>query len=219
MSLPQNALHGNLHPEVQAHLHGLVQHDDALLDRLEAYGRERDFPIVGRSSGRVLELCARAIGARRVFELGSGFGFSAWFFARAVGPEGRVYCTDRDEHERVAFRELYAEHPLATRIEHHVGDALEVLATTPGEFDCIFIDVMKEDYPRTVEAALPRLRRGGLLLIDNLLWGGRAARPVELEDHATAGVVEVTRLLMTDPKLCAMVLPIGDGLGVALKLE
>lgn len=211
MSHPQDSITTIVHPEVRAYLERLLP-ADPFLDRLEAYARDRKFPLVGRVSGQTLFMLARMIGAKRVFELGSGWGYSALFFARA-GAE--VWGTDKDQHEVDAFDILFADHPLRQNIHIRVGDALSLLSETPGEFDIVFFDLDKESYPRALEQVIPRLRPGGLVVADNVLWGGKPARGVE--DPATQALVHFNKILFEHPALEPMILPVGDGLAVARK--
>lgn len=218
MSSPIDAFTGIVHPEVRDYVRQLTDEQDPLLDALEARALERGFPLVGRASGRVMRLLTASIGGRRVYEMGSGFGFSAWFFAMAVGPEGRVYGSERDPWELEAHAELYRDHPLRGRVELRQGDAIELLADLEGSFDVIFLDLDKARYPLALEAAVPRLRPGGLLLADNVLWGGKTARPAAPEDGATAALQRYNALAAADPRLLTTILPVGDGLSVSLRL-
>jgi len=171
--------------EVDAHLTELVKagHVDPVLDEMERRAEAADFPIVGRAVGRFLELQARMIGARRVVELGSGFGYSAYWFSRAVGENGEVVCTDSDpDNARLAegyLRRAGRWDP----VRYHVGDALEGLATVDGEVDVVYCDIDKDGYPAAWAAAAERLRVGGLFLCDNVLWDGRVAG-LQPSDHA-----------------------------------
>jgi predicted O-methyltransferase YrrM len=217
VSHPSDGFTTIVHPEVQALLAGLAGPDDPILERLERYGAERHFPLIGRASGRWLELLTRAIGGRRVFEFGSGYGYSAFFFARAVGDGGAVIGSEKDAHELVAHRELFAGHPLAARIDLRLGSAFDVFAATDGEFDAVLIDIHKEGYVDALQVAVPRLRSGGLLLADNALWGGKVARAAAPDDDATRALQEFDRRLASDPRLLSAILPVGDGLAVGLK--
>src|SRR5262245_36022014 len=123
-------------PRIDAYLFSLqARHDEPVLLEMEEEGARRNFPIVGRNVGVTLELLARAVGARRVFELGSGFGYSAYWFARAVGTEGEVHCTDGDPENEVKAADYLSRAGLAAQIRYHVGDAVTWLETTEGDFD------------------------------------------------------------------------------------
>lgn len=217
MSFPADAFTGIVHPAVRDYLEDLPAPEDPLVARLESYGADRGFPLVGRESGRVLELLTTAIGGRRVFEFGSGYGFSAFYFARAVGEGGEVLGSEKDAHEISAHHKLFGGHPLAARIHIQLGSALPVFCSTQGLFDAIFLDLDKESYPEILDAAIPRLRPGGLLFADNVLWGGKTTREPARGDNATTALRHFNALVFSDPRLMASILPVGDGLMVALR--
>lgn len=194
---------------------------DVVLDEMEARAREHRFPIVGRAVGRHLELQARAIGARRVMELGSGYGYSAYFFARAVGEGGEVICTDGDP-DNAAHAEGYLRRAgLWDRIDYRVGDALTSFAAVDGEFDIVYCDIDKDGYPDAWAAARDRVRVGGLFVCDNTLWGGRVAgltaEPPQL-DEVTPAIVEMTRAVADDERYVHQLVPLRDGVLTALRI-
>jgi caffeoyl-CoA O-methyltransferase len=215
--------------EVDGYLIELVkaQHADQVLTEMETRADERGFPIVGRAVGRFLELQARAVGARRVVELGSGYGYSAYWFARAVGDDGEVICTDADP-ANAALAEAYLRRAgLWGPVRFHVGDALEGLAAVEGELDVVYCDIDKDGYPAAWAAAAERLRMGGVFLCDNVLWDGRVAgyrRPGqdpagdEARDAVTGAIVAMSREVASDPRFVSAVVPIRDGVLVALRV-
>lgn len=215
MSHPADARVPIVHPDIDRYLGELAGDDDPLVAAMEAYGASRGFPLVGRASGRWLELLTRLVGGRRVFEFGSGYGYSAFFFARAVGEGGEVVGTEKDAHEIDAHERLFAGHPLKARVRLHLGDAFATFAATPGSFDVVFVDIHKQGYVAALEAAVPRLRPGGLLLADNVLWGGKVTRPAAPDDDSTAALQDFNRRLFADPRLDVAILPACDGLAVA----
>src|SRR4051812_39469493 len=197
-----------------------VEHDDPLLDEMEAYAREHGFPIVGRATGRYLELAARAVGARRVMELGSGYGYSAYWFARAVGPGGQVVCTDGDPANAERAERYLTAAGVWDRVRYRVGDALEGFAAEEGEFDVVYDDVDKLGYPDCWRAARGRVRLGGLYLCDNVIWSGHVATGTDREglEGWTAAIVEHNRLVAEDPAYVASIVPIRDGVMTALRV-
>lgn len=199
----------------------LDRYDEPVLLEMEAEGRERGFPIIGRLVGVTVELLARTIGARRVFELGSGFGYSAYWFGRAVGPGGEVHGTDGDPaNERKALAYL-SRAGLEDRIRWHVGDAVTSLAGVDGAFDVVYCDVDKEGYPEAWRAARDRVRVGGLYLCDNVLWSGDVVDPAgeSVHDRATTdAIVEHNGLVAEDPRYVSSIVPTRDGLVVALRI-
>jgi caffeoyl-CoA O-methyltransferase len=206
-------------PRIEDYIRGLLaRYDEPVLLEMEKEGKERNFPIVGRMVGVVLELLAHSIGAERVFELGSGFGYSGYWFARAVGPKGEVHLTDGDpENERKAWDYL-SRAGLDEALTFHVGDAVESLQNEPGEFDIVYCDIDKHGYPDAWRAARDRIRPGGLYICDNTLWSGRILGLPDVEDPRpewTEAIKEMNAAVASDPEYLATILPIRDGVMVA----
>jgi caffeoyl-CoA O-methyltransferase len=211
-----------VNPQVEDYMRSLlVRHDEPVLLEMEAEGKERGFPIVGRMVGVTLELLARAIGARRVFELGSGFGYSGYWFARAVGPDGEVHLTDGDpENERKA-RAYLGRAGLDGAVSFHVGDAIQSMGATSGEFDVVYCDIDKHGYPDAWRAARERIQVGGLYLCDNVLWSGRVTQETVEEDHPgwTDAIREHNRMIADDQRYLSSIVPTRDGVMVALRVS
>ena len=198
----------------------LARHDEPVLLEMEAEGRERNFPIVGRMVGVVLELQARAIGARRVFELGSGFGYSAYWFARAVGPTGEVHLTDGDPGNEPKALDYLGRAQLSGPIRFHVGDALSSFEKVDGEFDIVYCDVDKDGYPDAWRAARDRIRPGGLYICDNVLWSGKVAEPDpdDARPEYTEAILRHNELIAEDERYLSTIVPTRDGMFVALRI-
>jgi caffeoyl-CoA O-methyltransferase len=156
------------------------------------------------------------INARTVFELGSAIGYSTVWWAQAVGDSGRVIYTDSDSKNVERAQGYFARAGVTKRIELHTGDALEVLSEQKEQFDIIFNDVDKEDYPRVLTLVASRLRKGGLFVTDNVLWSGRVAEKNPKDAH-TKAVLEFNRKLYDSKEFYTTILPIRDGLAVAWK--
>ena len=192
--------------------------DEPVLLEMEALAEQRSFPIIGRLCGRTLEVLARSINAKRVFELGSGFGFSAYWFARATGPDGEIHLTDMDpENERLAL-DFLGRAGLSDPIDYHVSDALEALAATEGGFDIVYCDIDKHGYPDAWRAGRERVRVGGYYICDNMLWSGRVAAPAEEQDGWTKAIHETNTLIATDPSFRSTIIPTRDGVVAALRI-
>lgn len=206
-------------PRIDAYLRSLQNvHDDPVLLEMEAEAERRGFPIVQRNVGATLEVLALAVGARSVFELGSGFGYSAYWFARAVGRDGVVHCTDGDPQNERAARDYLTRAGVWERIRYHVGDAVSQLADTPGTFDIVYDDIDKDGYPDAWRAARERIRLGGLYVCDNVLWSGRVAQDGEPPDAVTPAIVEHNAMIARDPAWRSSILPIRDGVIVAVRV-
>ena len=185
---------------------------------MEAYAREKNFPIIGPACGHLCYQIARMIGARRVFELGSGYGYSTAFFARAVMENGGgiVHHVVWDDTLSARARGHLEALGLTANVEYHVGEAVAELTRTEGPFDIIFNDIDKHGYPASIDAILPKLRKGGALIIDNLLWSGRILDPAD-QTPDTEGVRGVTRRVMESDDWIASIVPIRDGVLVAYR--
>ena len=204
--------------EIETYLYRWVPDRDAILQEMEGLAEARHFPIVGPIVGHFLEQLARLIGAQRILELGAGFGYSTYWFARALPAEGRIDAIERSADNVQLGQEWLRRGGLAHKVKFILGDALQLIQNLDGPFDLIFVDVDKEQYPVSLPLTLPRLRRGGLLVTDNMLWSGRvvATNPSE---SSTRAIQKYTRLLYETPNLHTTLLPLRDGLSVSLKLD
>ena len=205
-------------PDIEAYLRRLYEDDDPVRRDMETLAGERRFPIVGPLVGRELSLLARAIGARKVFELGSGFGYSALFFAKAVGPEGSVHCTDLSEDNERMAKEFLTRAGVWSRVRYHREEATGALRRVGGTWDIVYNDIDKDGYPETVDLAYERLRPGGLFITDNVLWSGRVLEPEENASAATRGVLEFTKRLLAHKGFLTSIHSTRDGVAVALRL-
>lgn len=201
---------------VDDYLYSMLPKRDAVLVEMEEYAAEHEVPIVGPAVARVLQQLAWMINARSVFELGSAIGYSTIWWAQTVGDKGQVIYTDGDPKNAERARGYFARAGVSSRIKIHTGDALEYLSEQKQEFDIIFNDVDKDDYPRVLRLVAPRLRKGGIFVTDNVLWSGRVAKK-NPTDSNTKAILEFNRKLYDSPEFYTTILPIRDGLAVALK--
>ena len=210
-----------LHPSIAKYLEGLASVDDEpVLQEMEKLAEQRGFPIIGRLCGQVLEIMARSVGARRIFEMGSGYGYSAYWFSRATGPQGEIHLTDMDaDNERMAL-DFLGRAGLDRPIDYHVASAFDAFDATSGEFDVVYCDIDKGDYPEAWERARDRVRPGGLYMCDNMLWSGRVTGEVEgdVVEGWTEAIDRTNRLIVADSGWRSTIMPIRDGLLVAVKL-
>jgi len=210
---------GILEPQVENYIHSLLPARDAVLRKMERYAAKHKVPIVGPACARVLHQLALMVRAKRVFEMGSAIGYSTLWLARAVGPRGKVFYTDSDPANAERARAYLSEAGMLGRVQFRLGDALESLKATPGQFDLIFNDVSKTQYPAAFKLALPRVRAGGLLITDNVLWSGKVARPAAAEDAETRAILKFNRMIYKSPNLMTTMVPLRDGLAVCLKQQ
>jgi predicted O-methyltransferase YrrM len=219
--LRRAGLHGSVHivdPKITEYLTQLVDEEDAVRREMEALAKQRRFPIVGPIVGRTLEVLARAIGARRVFELGSGYGYSALHFARAVGEAGVVHCTELSEDNVRLAEGFLGRAGVWSRVVYHREEATAALRRVGGTWDIVYNDVDKEGYPACVDLAWEHLRLGGLFITDNVLWSGRILPGESDGSPATAGVIEFTRLLLAHRGFRTCFDPTRDGVAIAVKI-
>jgi caffeoyl-CoA O-methyltransferase len=200
---------------IDDYLYSMLPKRDAVLTEMEQYATEKSIPIVGPAVARVLQQLALMINARKIFELGSAIGYSTIWWARAVGEGGTVVYTDGDSQNAERARGYFTRAGVSKQIVLRTGDALEILSEEKQEFDIIFNDVDKEDYPRVLRLIAPRLRKGGLFITDNVLWSGRVAE--KNPDARTKAILEFNRKLYDSEDFYTTLLPIRDGLAVALK--
>lgn len=198
------------------YLDGLLTQKDPLLAEMEAYAAEHRVPIADREVSRFIEITARITGARKALEIGMAIGYSVVHLARGMGEQGRVVTIDPSDEMINAATGYLKRAGLLDRVEIKRGKALEVMPSLDETFDLLFIDALKEEYSRYLDLGLPRLRTGGVVIVDNLLWGGKVASGDT--ESSTVALREFNSYFMNHPQLIAEVLPVGDGLGYAVKL-
>jgi predicted O-methyltransferase YrrM len=203
---------------IEDYLMELSFEDDPLLLAMEARGRSEEFPIVDRLVGRLIYLVTRLKGPSLVVEMGSGFGYSAYWFARALkdaGTGGRVVLTDYDAEHISSARETFRRAGLSEFAEFHTGDAMKSAAEYEN-VDILFIDMDKKDYPRALEAMLPRLSPHALIVADNTLWYGKVADGTDDED--TRAIREFNRSLYSLEGFFTTIVPLRDGVLLSYRL-
>jgi len=203
-------------PAINDYLDSLLPARDPVLQEMEALARERSIPIIGPVVARIVNQLVRLVKAKTIFEMGSAIGYSTIWIARAAGEGSTVYYTDGNPDNGRLAAGFVERAGVRDRIQILTGNALDLLDQTPGTFDVIFCDVDKEQYPQVFHQALPRIRKGGLFLADNVLWHGRVTEPPA--DAATRGILEFNRLIYSSPELLPTILPIRDGFAVCEKL-
>jgi predicted O-methyltransferase YrrM len=205
-------------PQVEKYLDGLVPQRPDEVQAMENEAMEKKFPIIGPVCGHLCYLITRMIGARSVFELGSGYGYSTYWFARAVKENGGgvVHHVVWDEELSQKARDHLETLGLNDVVQYHISEAVEALKKSSQQYDLIFNDIDKEAYPDSLPVIKEKLRPGGMLIIDNMLWYGRIFDESD-QTESTTGVREFTRLIASDPHWIISLAPIRDGMIIALK--
>jgi predicted O-methyltransferase YrrM len=213
---------------MKAKLDAIIQHDqaeyldrlltqsDPLLVEMEAYAAEHRVPIADREVARFVEITARTTGARRALEIGMAIGYTVVHLARGMGEQGVVVTIEPSAEMIQAATGYLKRAGVLSRVEIERGKALEVMPTLKETFDLLFIDAVKEEYSQYLDLGLQRLRNGGVIIVDNLLWGGKVAAGDN--ESSTVALREFNSYFINHPQLVAEVLPVGDGLGYAVKI-
>lgn len=201
---------------------------DATLEAMERRADREGFPTVGPAVGRTIALCATLTGASRALELGSGFGYSAYWLARALGPDGRVVLTERDEALLADARSYFADAGLADRAEFVHGDALEIAADRDGPFEVVLLDHDTDRYVEGFEVVRDLVPPGGVVLADNVLAYRDVQTPEGIlaaldgeppPNERTRAVADFFERVRTDPTFETHLLPVDDGLVVSVRVE
>ena len=207
--------------EQAEYLDKLLPASDDFLAEMESYAAEHRVPIADREVALFLEITARAINAKRALECGMAIGYSVIHLLRGMPADGRVITIDPNEQMIKAAEGYLSRAGLRERAQIEKGYALEVIPRINENFDLVFIDAVKEEYRGYLDLALPKLRTGGVVICDNLLWGGQVAGEIRSNDQksSTEALREFNRYFVSHPKLRAQVLPVGDGLGYGVKIS
>ena len=206
--------------QLGTYLDELVPPRPRTLQQMEAYASEHGFPIIGPASGQFCYLMARLIGAKRIFELGSGYGYSTAWFARAVRENGggEVHHVVWDDQLSQMARQHLQDLGYSDLVHYQVSEAIQALRDTPGPFDLIFNDIDKQAYPDALPVIAEKLRPGGLLIVDNTIWSGRVWDSTN-QEASTQAIRRFNQMITTDSNWVASLVPIRDGLMVAQKKE
>jgi len=205
-----------IQPEQAQYLDQLLTQSDPLLAEMEAYAAEHRVPIADREVARFVEITARVSGARKALEIGMAIGYTVIHLARGMGTSGQIVTIDPSDEMISAATGYLKRAGVLDQVEIERGKALEVMPNLEETFDLLFIDALKEEYSQYLDLGLQRLRSGGVVIVDNLLWGGKVATGDT--ESSTVSLREFNPYFINHPQLIAEVLPVGDGLGYAVKI-
>jgi caffeoyl-CoA O-methyltransferase len=218
--LPAGGKHSAVRDDL-AYLTRLHREPPPLLLELEQHGLRDGIPIVDRAAGRLLSVLVHCMQANRVLELGTAYGYSTLWMALALPPAGRIWTIDPDIARSEIAASYFRRAGVDERIEIINQPALEVLEWFPQRnLDIVFIDALKTEYSAYLEAVVPMLKRSGIVVIDNLLWSGRAAAaPATSDDENTQAIRTFNKTFLNHPELDATIVPIGDGIGIGARVD
>lgn len=210
-----------LHEAIERYLGDLNRWSDAVLDEIARTGAERSLPLIDPEVGTFLGVIARSIGARRILEIGTAIGYSGIWLARALPPGGVLLTMERDADRAAEARRHFERAGVSDRASVMVGDAMRLVSKVAGPFDLIFQDGDKMLYEPLLDKLVARLRTGGVLITDNVLWSGEVvpgylARP-ERDEESTRAIASYNRALAAHPSLMTSTLPLRDGVAMSVK--
>jgi len=203
------------------YLERLHRNPSPLLLELEQHGRADGIPIVDRETGRLLSTLVHAMQANRILEIGTAYGYSTLWMALAMPPAGQIWTIDPDAARTGIALDFLRRAGKADQVHVLNQPALEVLPTFPvRNLDIVFIDAVKTEYEAYLELTVPMLKRSGLVIVDNLLWGGEsAADPSAHDSDSTRAIRAFNQTFLSHPQLDATIVPVGDGIGIGARLE
>ncbi|NIX14688.1 MAG: O-methyltransferase [Candidatus Dadabacteria bacterium] len=205
-----------VNPQIEGYLNDLSPVQDPVLQEMEQLAINMDFPIIGSQVGRFLYQLTKLSGAKKIFELGSGFGYSAYWFSKALDDDGYVICTEHSEDNHKLAENFFKKSEYFNKVRYEKGEALSILDKQEEKFDIILNDIDKEYYPDVVDLASDKLKVGGLLITDNMLWFGRVLS--DDKTPSTAGVKKFTELILERKDFMTTIIPLRDGVAISLKV-
>ncbi|HEX5707932.1 MAG TPA: O-methyltransferase [Pyrinomonadaceae bacterium] len=207
--------------EQAEYLDRILPASTGVAEEMERFAEEHGVPIADREVAKFLEITVRATNARLVLEVGTAIGYAVLHLARGMPEDGRVVTIDTSEEMIARATSFLARAGVAERVRFERGPALEVIPRLAETFDMLYIDAVKEEYVGYLDAALPLLRVGGVVVVDNLLWGGQVAGEIRdaSQTASTQALREFNQQFVRHPQLVAEVLAVGDGLGYGVKVS
>ena len=202
-------------PDLEQYLHRITPTHHEILKEMETLAQILNFPIIGPLVGHSIYILTRLQNPKRIMELGSGYGYSAFWFALASGDDTKIICTENSHENIDRAQDFLGRAGLWNKVEYRRGDALETLQKVDGEFDIVFMDMNKHQYPDGFRMAFPRIRKGGLMITDNVLWSGKVLD--QDPDADTRAIVQYNEMIYNTPNAFSMIMPTRDGVAVTLK--
>ena len=195
-----------------SYLDTLTPERDALLERMEKYAAENNQPIADPEVAQLLRILVRAKKPKRILEVGTNIGYSVVVMGRET--DGTLETIEIDRKTLDTAKKFVGEASVKAKVIFHEGAALSVIPKLQGSFDFLFIDCVKTEYTQYLDAMLPKLERGAVIVCDNLLWKGQVAEGVH--DASTDALRAFNERLASDARLVSVILPLGDGTGISV---
>ena len=203
----------------------VVQHSAKEPELLQQLNRETNQKVLqprmlsGHYQGRILSMISKLMQPSSILEIGTYTGYSALCLAEGMKENGVLHTIDVNEELFDLQKKYFEASPYADHIVQHLGDATEIIPTLETEFDLVFIDADKPNYPKYFKLIMEKLKPGGIIVSDNVLWSGKVVQPLKEGDESTAALLEYNRLLAEDDRLETVMLPIRDGLTISRRKE
>ncbi|GMU94678.1 MULTISPECIES: O-methyltransferase [Ignavibacterium] len=193
---------------------------DALIRSIEEYAEENNIPILSNLSANLLEQLIVMNKPQRVLEIGTAIGYSTIRIARRLGRKAMVHTIEKSQPNITVAKENFKKAGLENKIKLFEGDALRIMPQLQKKYDFIFLDADKEDYKRLFDYSMVLLKKGGVIFVDNLLWHGYVAsnKVPSKYKKSTSVIRDFNRIFMTQPSLSSTILPVGDGVGIGVKV-
>lgn len=195
-----------------AYLEQVTPARDPLLERMEQFAAEHGHPIADAEVAQLIRILVRATKPKHVLEVGTNIGYSVIVMGREL--DGVLETIELDPKILATAKQFAAEAQLGCEVRFHQGAALDIIPRLRGSFDFVFIDCVKTEYEQYLDALLPKLTPGAMIVCDNLLWKGQVAEGVH--DAATDALRKFNQRLTSDPRLSTIILPLGDGTGISI---
>ena len=173
--------------------------------------------ISGHYQGRILSLISKIISPKKILEIGTYTGYSAICLCEGMDKDGILHTIDNNKELVEIQNKYFKKANLIDKIVQHSGDAKNIIPSIDEEFDIVFIDADKESYPEYYDLIINKVRSGGIIIADNILWSGKILEKVEKDDQATKSIIEFNNKIIEDDRVKNIILPIRDGLNIIRK--
>ncbi len=201
----------------------LINHSEKEPEILSDLNRETNQKVLqprmisGAYQGRLLSIISKIINPKKILEIGTFTGYSTLCLAEGLDKNGQIHTVDINEELYDLQRKYFKKSSFNSNITQHLGNALEIIPKLDHDFDLIFLDADKINYPKYLDILIVRLKKGGVLLSDNVLWDGKVLNEISQKDKSTKAIVEYNKMLNNRTDMDSVILPIRDGITISIK--